>query len=72
MAKLTKEARAKIPTRLFGVPSEREDPMPDKKHAIVAVGLAGMHHDPHTAQIRAKAKKLYPDLKIPSGKKRSE
>lgn len=69
MAKLTKEARAKIPSQLFGVPSERGYPMADRKHAQVAVGLAAMHHDPQQAQIREKAKRLYPSLKIPSGAK---
>ena len=71
MAKLSKEARSKIPARLFGVPSERGYPMEDEEHARVAEGLAAMHHDPHEAQIRAKAKRLYPSLKIPSGKRRS-
>lgn len=70
MAKLSKERREKMPARLFGVPSERGYPMPDRKHAVVAEGLAAMHHDPHEAEIRAKAHRLYPDLKIPSGRKR--
>ena len=63
MAKLTPTARSKISAEHFGVPSKAtcpgSYPMPDRKHAIVAEGLAGMHHDPHTRQIRAKAHKLF-------------
>lgn len=67
MAKLTPTARSRISKSHFGVPSKAPGPgsypMPDRRHAIVAEGLAEMHHDPHAAQIRAKAHKLFPGLK---------
>ena len=63
MAKLTPTARSRISREHFGVPSKAPGsgsyPMPDKRHAVVAEGLAAMHHDPHSAQIRAKAHKLF-------------
>lgn len=66
MARLTPTARSRISTQHFGVPSKAPGPgsypMPDKHHAVEAEGLAGMHHDPHEAQIRRKAHELYPSL----------
>lgn len=40
MAKLTPKARAKIPTKEFGLPKSRKYPMPDKSHAINAKARA--------------------------------
>lgn len=49
MAKLTMAERKKLPLSDFAVPSKAPGPgsypMPDKEHAAVALGLAGMHGD---------------------------
>jgi hypothetical protein len=37
--------------------------MPDKRHAVVAEGLAEMHHSPDAGRIERKAHQLFPDLK---------
>lgn len=63
MAKLTMAERRKLPKSKFAVPSKAPGPgsypMPDKKHAAVAQGLAAMHGGP-TGKVKAKAKKLFP------------
>jgi hypothetical protein len=62
MAKLTSAQRKRIPKSEFAVPSKAPGsgsyPMPDKKHAKVAIGLAEMHGGPVSA-VRAKAKNLF-------------
>lgn len=40
MAKLTAKSRAKMPSKKFGLPSERKYPMPDKPHASDAKARA--------------------------------
>lgn len=53
MAKLTKAARAAIPTSKFAGP-HRSFPIPDKAHARAAIMLSG--HAAHPEAIRAKAR----------------
>ena len=62
--KLTNDLRQKLPVSDFGLPAERKYPMPDKRHAALA--LAKLHHVPagELAAIRRKAKTLYPDMNI--------
>lgn len=59
---LSAPARAAMPQSEFGVPSKAPGPgsypMPDRKHAVVAEGLAAMHNDPHKEAIDAKARKI--------------
>lgn len=55
MARLTKAARAKLPASAFAGP-HRSYPMPDKRHAVVAIGLAKMHHSPKLGSIKAMAR----------------
>lgn len=63
MAKLTMAERKALPKSDFAVPSKAPGPgsfpMPDKKHAIVAKGLAGMHHESVSA-VDKKAKQKFP------------
>lgn len=63
MAKLTPTARSRISKEHFGVPEKAPGqgsyPMDDKEHAVVAIGLAKMHHSKNLGRIRAKAKRLY-------------
>lgn len=42
MARLTQKQRDNLPNSAFAGPN-RTYPIPDKKHAIIAAGLAGMH-----------------------------
>jgi len=61
MAKLTMAQRRALPKSDFAVPSKAPGPgsypMPDKKHADVAQGLAAMHGGP-TKTVAKKAAKL--------------
>lgn len=67
MGKLTPSARSRISSKHFGVPEKAPGPgsypMPDKEHAVVAEGLAKMHHSPDAGRIERKAHELFPDLK---------
>ena len=58
MAKLSKKKRDALPNSAFAGPG-RTYPIPDKKHAIIAAGLAGMHHagEKTKASIKKKAAK---------------
>lgn len=49
------KVRSKLPPSRLGKPSDNGYPMPDKKHARVAKGLAAMHNDPDKAAIDRKA-----------------
>ena len=61
MAPLSKSQRAALPKSAFAVPSKAPGPgsypIPDKKHAAVAKGLAAMHHSGSIKTINAKANK---------------
>jgi len=61
MAKLSMAQRKALPKSSFAVPSKAPGPgsypIPDKKHAAVAKGLAAMHHSPSKGKIDAKADK---------------
>lgn len=63
MAKLTMAERKALPKSDFAVPSRAPGagsyPIPDKQHAIVAKGLAGMHGGP-IAAVDKKAKQKFP------------
>lgn len=60
MAKLSMAERKKLPLSDFGVPSKAPGPgsypMPDKKHAAVALGFEKMHGE-HLPAIEKKAHK---------------
>jgi hypothetical protein len=43
MARLSKRARAKIPTSQFAIPEKRKYPINTRKRAGRALGLVGMH-----------------------------
>lgn len=62
MARMSESAKKAVPKSERGVPGKSGTgsyPMPDKKHASAAIGLAAMHHGPaFAAKIRAKARKL--------------
>jgi hypothetical protein len=64
MAKLTAEARKKIPKKEFGLPAEKKYPMPDKNHAANAKARASeMEHKGRLSKssenkIDAKANKI--------------
>lgn len=68
MAKLTMAQRRALPKSKFAVPSKAPGPgsypMPDKKHADVAQGLAAMHGGPKAA-VKKKAQKLGYGAKSP-------
>lgn len=55
MAKLTKAARAAIPTSKFAGPN-RTFPIPDKAHARAAIMLSGYASNP--AAVKAKAREV--------------
>lgn len=64
MADLTSKQRNKLPSWVFGIPSERKYPMPDKSHAISAKSRATQQVEkgnlsPSTAaKIKAKANRV--------------
>ena len=64
MAKLTTEARKRIPSSEFGEPSKRAYPMPDRAHAANAKARAtqmvakGKLSSGAAAKIRAKANRM--------------
>lgn len=64
MSKLTSNERNKIPSKEFGIPSERKYPMPDASHAANAKTRATQMHDKGLIslsmvhQIDAKANKV--------------
>ena len=64
--KLTHDLRQTLPASDFGLPAERKYPMPDKRHAALALAMAKLHHVSATelAAVRRKAKALYPDMNI--------
>lgn len=43
VGKLSKAARAALPSKAFGLPESRRYPMPDAQHAAAALGLAKTH-----------------------------
>lgn len=55
MARLTKKARAAIPTPQFAGPG-RSFPIEDAKHARAAIMLSGNAPDPAAVRARAEAK----------------
>jgi hypothetical protein len=61
LGKLTTAQRAALPKSAFAVPSKAPGPgsypIPDKKHAAVAKGLAAMHNSGSIKTINAKANK---------------
>ncbi len=63
--KLTAAARRRLPESDFGLPG-RKYPMPDRRHAALALALARLHHVPpeELAGIRRKAHRLFPDMSI--------
>lgn len=64
MAKLTAKKRKSLPAQVFGIPSERKYPMPDRAHAANAEARAtqmvnrGLLSPATAAQIKKKAKGL--------------
>ena len=62
MAVLSESEKKAVPKSQRGIPGKSGTgsyPMPDKRHAVAAIGLAGMHHGPAlAAKMRAKAKGL--------------
>jgi hypothetical protein len=60
--RLSEAQKKAVPKSERGIPSKSGTgsyPMPDKAHAVAAVGLAGMHHGPAAAaRMRSKAKSL--------------
>jgi hypothetical protein len=76
MSKLTAKSRNKIPTKEFGIPSERKYPLEDKNHAKAAKSRAtqmvkkGKLSESAKAKIDAKANKVLAKGKPKS--KRSE
>jgi len=62
MAILSEAAKKKVPKSHLGVPSKKGTgsyPMPDKEHAVAAVGLAAMHgHKALSSKLRKKGKSL--------------
>lgn len=52
------KVRKSLPASRLGKPGSGGYPMPDKKHAKIAKGLAAMHHDPDQAEIDAKADRI--------------
>jgi hypothetical protein len=71
MAKLSMAQRKALPKSAFAVPSKAPGPgsypIPDKKHAGVAKGLAGMHHSPSKGAVDKKANKVLGHSKHGSG-----
>lgn len=68
-APLTAEQREDMPKKDFAVgpkssnTGEEAYPIPDRRHAAVALGMAKMHHDSaDLAKVRAKVKAKYPDM----------
>jgi hypothetical protein len=66
--------RSEIPKKDFAQPGKEEAghkgkyPIPDKQHAISAMGFAKMHHDPAAlAAVKKKVKAKFPD--VDTGKK---
>lgn len=63
MSKLTPTARSKLSAKTFAVPEKAPGPgsypMPDKGHAVEAIGLAEMHHSSKLPQIRAAARRKF-------------
>lgn len=63
MAKLTTQARKKLPLTTFGLPGKRAYPMPDKKHDKAALSGASRSYNAgnisagQEAEIDAKAKR---------------
>jgi hypothetical protein len=74
VAKLSADARKKIPTSKFGVPSKAPGsgsyPMNDRSHAVNAMARAS--GKPVEAQVRAKAHRLYPGLASVSNLRRAK
>lgn len=75
MARLSKEARAKLKKSVFAIPEKAPGPgsypMPDKKHAIIAMALAAMHAGPEIeARVRRAAYRKFPELR--RGKSKSK
>lgn len=62
---LTADARRRLPAADFGLPG-RKYPMPDRRHAALALALAKLHRVPlaELAGIRRKAHRLFPDMHI--------
>lgn len=64
MAKLTTEARKKLPKKEFGLPGKKAYPMPDREHAGLAKGRAaemvkkGKLSESSKEKIDAKANKI--------------
>ncbi len=70
--KLSSNARNRLPDSDFGL-SGRKYPMPDRRHAALALALAKLHHVPpaELAGIRRKAHRLFPGLNIAGLKPRT-
>lgn len=62
MAKLSMAQRKALPKSSFAVPSKAPGPgsypIPDKKHAAVAKGLAAMHHSGSQSVVNKKANRV--------------
>jgi len=64
MAKLTTEARNKLPAKSFAGP-DRSYPIEDEAHARNALARVSQHGSPEEkAQVRAKVKKKYPSIQV--------
>lgn len=68
-AELSKERRAELPKKDFAQPNKTEEgqkgkyPIPDRKHAKIALGLSAMHHDTGAqAAVKRKVRAKYPDM----------
>lgn len=60
MARLSKRARAKIPTKQFAIPEKRKYPINTRRRAGRALGLVGMHGSAsEKRRVRAAVKRKY-------------
>jgi hypothetical protein len=70
-ARLSEQRREHLSKSTFAEPNKEEDghkgeyPITDRRHAVVALGLAKMHHDnAGLAAVKAKVKQKYPDIEV--------
>ena len=60
MARLSKRARAKIPTSQFAIPEKRKYPIDTRRRAGKALGLVGMHGSAtEKRRVRAAVRRKY-------------
>lgn len=64
MAKLTSNARNRLPTSAFAEPSERKYPIADASHARNALARVAQHgSSAEQTKIKAAVKRRYPGIK---------